>query len=109
MNSLSRFSTSIGRLRILNDIEGLTLLLLVAIAVPLKYLAGHPEFVKILGPIHGVAFILYALQLAYCSIAGRWTFFEIFKLALSAFIPFGFLACRGLLARKESGGQTASL
>ncbi len=50
-----RIRRPVGRLRIMSYVEGISLLLLVVVAVPLKY-AGRatPELVKILGPIHGV-------------------------------------------------------
>ena len=44
--------------------EGLTLVLLVCIAVPLKRMAGMPEFVSALGPLHGGAFLIYLAMVA---------------------------------------------
>ena len=40
-------------------LEGSSYLLLLFIAVPLKYLVGDESFVKLLGMPHGVLFILY--------------------------------------------------
>ena len=82
-----------------------TLLTLVAIGVPLKHLEGRPELVAVLGPIHGVAFTIYALWLVECSVAGRWKAQEIIRLSIAAFIPFGFLSSRRLLARKDAEGR----
>lgn len=39
--------------------EGVSLLLLFFIAMPLKYLYGHPEFVQAIGMAHGVLFMAY--------------------------------------------------
>lgn len=39
--------------------EGTTLLLLVLVAVPIKYLAGFPIATRIVGPVHGIAFLFY--------------------------------------------------
>ncbi|HEY5894421.1 MAG TPA: DUF3817 domain-containing protein [Chthoniobacterales bacterium] len=91
----------VGRLRLVSYVEGVSLLLLVAVAVPLKYAAGIPQVVAVLGPLHGVAFILYWLQLFMCVIAGGWTFGDIAKAGLASFIPLGFLTIRGLFARKD--------
>ena len=52
-------NTTLTRLRWASLAEGATLLLLVGVAVPLKRLAGFPEAVSVLGPIHGGAFLLY--------------------------------------------------
>ena len=50
--------------------EGATLLLLVLIAVPLKRLAGMPEAVSVMGPIHGAAFLLY-LAVVFKNLSAR--------------------------------------
>lgn len=97
-------STALGRLRIMCYVEGLTLLALVGVGVPLKHFAGRPELVSVLGPIHGAAFLLYALWLFECSVAGRWKASEIIKLFVAAFIPFGFVSSSRLLARKDEAG-----
>ncbi len=39
--------------------EGTSLLLLVLIAVPLKYFAEMPIGVKIIGPLHGILFLVF--------------------------------------------------
>ncbi|MEC9073494.1 MAG: DUF3817 domain-containing protein, partial [Myxococcota bacterium] len=56
-------SSSIGRLRLIGWIEGTSYLLLVGVAMPLKYLAGQPMAVKITGWIHGLLFMLFCLIL----------------------------------------------
>ena len=46
--------------------EGISLLLLFGVAMPIKYIGGVPEPTKIIGAIHGILFLLYnylALQL----------------------------------------------
>ena len=106
MNNRPRLSTTLGRLRVMGYVEGITLLTLVAVGMPLKHLAGRPELVAMLGPVHGVAFTIYALWLVECSVAGRWKAAEIAKLSLAAFIPLGFLSSRRLLARKDAEERT---
>lgn len=108
MKNIPNLSNALGRLRIICHVEGLTLLALVGIGVPLKHFAGRPEMVSILGPIHGAAFLLYALWLFECSVAGRWKASEIIKLFVAAFIPFGFVSSNRLLARKDAEGIATS-
>ena len=55
----------IGRLRLVGMLEGTSYLTLLGIAMPLKYLAGHPEMVEVVGMAHGLLFIAYCLMLAY--------------------------------------------
>ena len=47
---LQLLKTNIGRLRIIAFLEGLSLILLVFVAVPLKYMLGNPIGSEVLGP-----------------------------------------------------------
>ena len=51
-------------------IEGLSAVLLMCIATPVKYLMDAPHMVEVLGPIHGVLFMLYVFALMLG--VGRW-------------------------------------
>ncbi|EDL65798.1 hypothetical protein BSG1_16120 [Bacillus sp. SG-1] len=70
-------------------IEGASLLILLFIAMPLKYIAGIPEAVSVVGALHGFFFILYLVVIAYTTIKVRWAFKWIFGSVLVAFVPFG--------------------
>lgn len=102
-----RLSTPMGRLRLLSRIEGTTLILLVGLAVPLKYFASFPEGVKLMGPVHGAAFIAYLMGLAEATAAGGWRPREVLRTALLTIIPFGpffndrFLAAKALAIDSE--------
>ena len=88
---LLKFMTDpVGRLRIIGWIEGFTLIALVFIAVPMKYLLDDGWLVKTLGPVHGAAFLLFLFTALSVGVAKRWTFRGITgKLILACFIPFG--------------------
>lgn len=68
--------------------EGSSLLLLIFIAMPLKYMAAIPTAVKIVGPIHGFLFLSFvAIILSYMlkrKLAATTTLIGL----VSAFIPF---------------------
>jgi integral membrane protein len=81
--------TTIGQFRFIGFIEGLSLLILVFIAMPLKYVAGFPEAVRVVGSMHGFCFILYLLAIAYTTIKIRWSLKWIVSSVIVAFIPFG--------------------
>jgi integral membrane protein len=49
--------TFLSRLRVLGTVEGISTLVLFGIAMPLKYLAGMPMAVTIVGSAHGVLFL----------------------------------------------------
>ena len=95
------------RLRLAALLEGSTLLTLVGIAVPLKYLAAYPLAVSIIGPIHGMAFLLYLWTLTAVASGDGWRTRDIGIALLAALIPFGAFAHVIVMHRKAAQG-TAS-
>lgn len=70
-------------------VEGASLLLLLFIAMPLKYFFGMPEVVSVVGAVHGGLFTIYCFMIVYAAVAVRWPFrFSVGAVAV-AFIPFG--------------------
>ena len=76
-------------LRILGNIEGVSYLLLLFIAMPLKYAYDMPAAVKITGMAHGVLFVAYCLLLAVCMKKFTWTLKFGIYLFIATLIPFG--------------------
>ncbi len=94
----------LDRLRVIGTIEGTSTLVLFFVAMPLKYLAGFPLAVSIVGPIHGVLFILLAsmslLAIERVPIAARLGYAGI----AAAVFPFGpFVMDRWLKEIAERG------
>jgi len=82
--------TPIGRLRLIGYIEGLSLLVLLFIAVPLKYAAGNPSLSKIMGPLHGALFLLFIINTMSVGVEQQWKFRKTtYKVMLACIIPFG--------------------
>ncbi|HEY8916332.1 MAG TPA: DUF3817 domain-containing protein [Chitinophaga sp.] len=82
--------TKLGRLRIIAFLEGISLLVLVFIGVPLKYAYGNPALVKTMGPIHGLLFLFFVLNTLSVGIAYKWEFrTTTWKVLLACIIPFG--------------------
>lgn len=96
------------RMRYVSLLEGTTLLVLVFLAVPIKYLMGYPIATSIMGPIHGTAFLLFVWMLIQTVSGGDWRKGEITRLLLAAFIPFGGFANERFLRRKEAALTSAS-
>lgn len=87
---MKSLTTSIGRLRLIAYLEGISLLILIFIAVPLKYGMDDPTYTKILGPVHGVLFLLFIFNTLSVGIEYQWRFRETtWKVILACFIPFG--------------------
>ncbi|MFA4976343.1 DUF3817 domain-containing protein [Sphingobacterium paramultivorum] len=84
------FKTQLGRLRLLSYLEGISLLILVFIAVPLKYWGQQPMLVKALGPIHGMLFLWFIISTLSVGIERHWRFRQTtWKVLLACLIPFG--------------------
>jgi len=83
-------NSSIGRLRVIGFLEGVSLLALLGIAVPLKYAFGNPALVKMIGPVHGVLFLLFVLNTLQVGIEQHWRFrTTTWKVLLACLVPFG--------------------
>ncbi len=100
---LTHLKTNLGRLRLLALLEGLSLIALVFIAMPVKYMGSDPTLVKVIGPIHGVLFILFVLYTINVSIEENWSFGRTtWKVLLASIIPFGtFYVDRTILRRQD--------
>ena len=79
----------IKTLRILGNIEGISYLLLLGVAMPMKYYFDMPAAVKITGMAHGVLFVAYCLLLAVCMKKFTWTLKFGVYLFIATLIPFG--------------------
>lgn len=98
---LKFFNTQLGRLRLIAFLEGISLFILVGVAVPMKYVYHDPSLVKAMGPVHGILFLLFVLNTMSVGIAYRWKFrATTWKVLLACFIPFGtFYIDRVILSR----------
>tara|TARA_Y100000589_G_scaffold175681_1_gene166741 strand:+ start:3821 stop:4105 length:285 start_codon:yes stop_codon:yes gene_type:complete len=79
----------IKNLRILGNVEGVSYLLLLGVAMPLKYLADMPLAVRIVGMGHGLLFIAYCILLALCMRKFKWSIGFGIYLFVATLIPFG--------------------
>lgn len=81
--------TTLGRFRIIGFMEGISYLILLFIAVPLKYMWGQPAAVRTFGSVHGFLFVLYILYVFLCKIEYRWSVMKMLILLAISIIPFG--------------------
>lgn len=96
--------TKIGRLRIIALPEGISLLVLLLVAVPLKYLFHIDTGSKIIGPVHGALFLLFVMTTLSVGIEEEWKFkTTTWKVLLACIIPFGtFYIDKKILSRIKS-------
>lgn len=69
--------------------EGSSLILLMFVAMPLKYYMGIPEAVRIIGPLHGVLFLSFIVLLFSHTSKGELNFLKTLTGFIASFIPFG--------------------
>lgn len=82
-------------------LEGLSFVVLLGVAMPLKYLAGMPMAVRVVGSIHGALFIAYFVALALATRERRWSAPRVVTLATASLLPFGPLLVDRSLAREQ--------
>ena len=75
--------------RVSGLLEGISFLLLLGIAMPLKYMAGMPEAVRYVGMAHGVLFIWYIIAVLLVRFEYRLSNTKTALALASSFLPFG--------------------
>ena len=70
-------------------LEGVSYILLLLIAVPIKYLLNEAFYVKILGMPHGIFFILYIFFSIIAKIKYNWNFKKFLVISIASLVPFG--------------------
>ena len=75
--------------RLIAFLEGVSYILLLLIAVPIKYLLNETLFVKILGMPHGILFIIYILFSIIAKIKYNWNFRKFLIISIASLVPFG--------------------
>ena len=91
----------IGRLRLVGILEGISFLLLLGVAMPLKYIWDFPLAVRMVGMAHGLLFLLYCLALLLAWLEAKWPLKRAALLFVASLIPFGPFLIHPSLRRDE--------
>ncbi|WP_424493476.1 DUF3817 domain-containing protein [Salinimicrobium sp. GXAS 041] len=70
-------------------LEGLSFLLLLFIAMPLKYIWDLPQMVQVTGMFHGILFVAYIMGAVYFYKPLNWNMKTFLIVCLSSVLPFG--------------------
>ena len=81
-------SAALKRYRVMAWVVGCWLLLLVLVAMPLKYAADSPGLVAVVGPIHGFLYMVYLAATLDLARRCRWSLVRIIAVMLAGTIPF---------------------
>lgn len=89
--------------RVLAYTVGVGLVILVLVAVPLKYFADSPTLVAIVGPLHGFLYMVYLVATVNLAFRSRWSPVKTVLVMLAGTIPFvSFVAERKVTADEEA-------
>ncbi len=89
--SLHPLAKALDRLRLASLLDGASYLLLLGVAMPLKYAAGMPLAVTVVGSLHGLFFVALCICLLECLLRRVLSFtwcVVVFVCALVPFAPF---------------------
>ncbi|MGP9517949.1 MULTISPECIES: DUF3817 domain-containing protein [unclassified Psychrobacter] len=84
-----RQNSALRNLTIMGYLEGTSFLLLLGIAMPLKYMFDTPEAVSYVGPVHGILFIAYVMVLIITASRVKMPLWALPAGLLGSFLPFG--------------------
>ena len=84
-------STNLGpaltRFRVMAYVTGVLLLILVFVAMPVKYFADQPAMVAIVGPLHGFMYMVYLVTAFDLAVRAKWPFLRTVLVLLAGTIP----------------------
>ena len=80
---------SIQTFRVISLLEALSFIVLLLIAMPVKYLLGNPELVRVVGMAHGILFVLYILGAFVFKNTLNWSNQVLGVVILCSIIPLG--------------------
>lgn len=89
---------SVKQFKTIAILEGISFLVLLGIAMPLKYVYGHQEATQAVGMAHGLLFIAYVLMVVLIRKQLNWNYKTTFLALAASVLPFGpFVVDRKLL------------
>jgi len=99
--------TAARHVRLVGILEGISYLLLLGVAMPIKYLLGYPLAVRIVGSLHGVLFLWFLVALYRAHRDCRWSLLISVQLFVASLVPFGFFLVEPKLRREIDRSEEA--
>ncbi len=75
--------------RVISLLEALSFVILLLVAMPIKYILGNPELVRIVGMAHGILFVLYIIGALLFKKKLKWSNQILVVVILCSIIPLG--------------------
>jgi integral membrane protein len=96
--------SEVGQIRVASLLEGISYLLLLLVAMPLKYVWGDPTWVQWLGRSHGALFLLLCFALLRAGANDAWPSRRLLLCFGASFVPFGAFVFEHWLRRRAPRG-----
>jgi integral membrane protein len=104
---VSSVNSALTRYRVMAYVVGAFLLLLVLVAMPLKYLADNEGPISIIGPTHGFLYMVYLLASLDLAVKSRWSVKKTIWVLLAGTLPFAsFIVERQVTHQAEAQAKT---
>ena len=84
---MGRVGNLLRLLRVVILVEAISYLVLLGIAMPLKYWRGEPMAVRVSGMIHGVLFLLMIWLLLRAHFEAKWSKRRVWLIVLASMVP----------------------
>lgn len=97
--------TSLGRLRVIGFWEGVSFLVLVLIAMPLKYFLDSPAAVRVIGMAHGILFLAYVSAAIQAAVEHDWPWKRTAAVLLASLLPAGPFIVDAKFLREEAAAE----
>lgn len=95
-------STTLGRLRAVAFMEGISLLLLLMVTMPLKYLVQVELPNEIVGMLHGFLFIGYVILVIIAKFEYKWSWWSMLLALAASVVPFGTFVADDMIFQKTT-------
>lgn len=102
---MDALKTSLGRLRLIGYWEGVSFLVLLLVAMPLKYFAGWPLAVRVVGMAHGILFVLYVWAALQAAAERDWSWKRTAAVLAASVLPAGPFVVDAKILREEAEGK----
>ncbi len=100
-------SSPLTRYRIMAYVTGVVLVILVCVAMPLKYLGDDDRMVAVVGTLHGWLYLFYVLATANLAYVRRWSLGRSLLVVVAGTIPFVvFFVEHRIVAETDATGPT---
>lgn len=103
----SKVAGPLLRYRVMALVTGTMLLLLVLVAVPVKYVGNHPGPAQFIGVAHGFLFIVYLIATLDLGFRLRWNPIKLVIVMACGTIPFASFIAERRITHEVRGNQPA--